>query len=269
MTLPPAPSDAPSRVVELTGGPASVVDEGPADAASLLLLHGVPGSARDFRWLAPALEGLRRVRVEMPGFGGTPLSTLPSVAVMDRARFVVEVSDALGLRRPVLVGHSMGGVVATAAITLAPERFRGLALIASPGLREHRGFRKIPARRWLGRALAVPLVASALRRPLRRGFRAAGFRHASDAELRHTLRCVAATDLREHARRLRRLDAPAFHAFCDDDPLVEAAIGAETAEEVGGPVLRFATGGHNPQKFHAVELAGGLRAWLEALPDPR
>lgn len=125
MVTPSAPSDASPRVLQLAGGPASVVDEGPRGASALLLVHGAPGSARDFRWLTPALHGLRVVRVELPGFGGTPLSTQPSVAVTDRARFVLEVADALGLSTAALLGHSLGGVVAVAAASLAPERVRG------------------------------------------------------------------------------------------------------------------------------------------------
>ena len=56
----------------------------------LLLVHGIPGSARDFRWLSHLLaEQARTIRLEMPGFGGTPLATGPSPGVEARARFVV------------------------------------------------------------------------------------------------------------------------------------------------------------------------------------
>ena len=64
-----------------------------------------------------------------------------------------------------------------------------------------------------------------------------------------------------HASRLRAARVPFFHAFCDDDPLVEVTIASETAQELGGPVHRFESGGHNPQKHHAVELSAALIEW--------
>ena len=260
MTVPDRPSEAVATTLELTGGPMSYVEEGEGEL-ELLLVHGIPGSARDFRWLSHLLaEQARTIRVEMPGFGGTPLATGASPSVEARARFVVEATDALGLRRPVLVGHSMGGIIATMATELAPERYAGVALISSPGLREHRGFRSFPRKR-MSRLLSIPGAPLAMRSALRKGFERSGFRHSTHEEIVHTIHCVAATSIREHAARLRAAKVPFFHAFCDDDPLVEVEITSETADALGGPALRFETGGHNPQKHHAVELADALLDW--------
>ncbi|MEM9070961.1 MAG: alpha/beta fold hydrolase [Myxococcota bacterium] len=265
MTVPDAPSTHEPERIALATGPVSYVDEGPKDAPAVVLVHGIPGSARDFRWLTPALIGLRGLRVEMPGFGATPLATGPGPSVEARAQFLVSFLDALALSNVILVGHSMGGVVATAAADLAPERVAGVGLVASPGLRVHRGFRQFGSRRALSAALRVPGVAFATGGLLQRAFRGAGFRHCSRAEVIHTIHCVAATSIPDHARRLERLQLPAFHAFCEDDPLVEVAITSETARTLGGPALRFSTGGHNPQKHHAVELGAALRTWVTEL----
>ncbi len=73
----------------------SLVDEGPPDGRPWVLVHGIPGSARDFRWFTPALRlaapSDRIVRLEMPGFGATPLQTEPDPSVEARARYVCEV----------------------------------------------------------------------------------------------------------------------------------------------------------------------------------
>ncbi len=45
-----------------------------------------------------------------------------------------EVIDALGLTYPVIVGHSMGGVVAAAAVPQRPEGIAALGLLSSLGL---------------------------------------------------------------------------------------------------------------------------------------
>jgi pimeloyl-ACP methyl ester carboxylesterase len=266
MTTPAAASTADRDLARLPNGRVfSYVYDGPperAEGATFLLLHGLPGSARDFRWLAPVLaeRGARVVRLEMPGFGETPLSTEPDPSVEARGRFVLDAIEALGLEQPWLVGHSMGGVVGTMAATLDPRRVAGLALVSSPGLRVHRGFRK--ARPRLAEAvLGLPLAERVLRRPLRRTFERTGFRHATDLGIRHTMRSIAATEIPAHGGRLRALQVPVLHAFCAGDPFIERVIFEETARVVGGPVLSFAEGGHNPQKHQAVELGEALVAW--------
>ncbi len=244
----------------------SLVDEGPPDGKAWVLVHGIPGSARDFRWFTPALRAAapsdRIVRVEMPGFGATPLQTEPDPSVEARARYVCDVVAALPLERPILVGHSMGGVVGTMAATLHPERFAGLALVSSPGLTKHRGLRAFPAKR-LAWILGLPGAARLLRRRLRAGFERAGFRGHDDAVLQHTVRCVAALDIDAHAARLkglRALGVATHQSYGIDDPLIERDIFEALAEFVD-VTLRFESGGHNPQKAFAVELAEALVAW--------
>lgn len=266
MTTPVAPSTADRDLARLADDRVfSYVYDGPGRACSaptFLLLHGLPGSARDFRWLAPELSrrGAHVVRVEMPGFGETPLSTEPDPSVEARGRFVVRAAEVLALERPWLVGHSMGGVVGAMAATLAPSGFAGLALVSAPGLRVHRGLRQARPR-LVESVLALPFAEEVLRASLRRMFERSGFRGATDLGIRHTMRCVAVTDVAAHGNRLRALPLPVFHAFCDRDPFIERAIFEETARAVGGPVLRFAEGGHNPQKFQAVELGEALLRW--------
>ena len=54
--------------------------------------------------------------------------------VQDLALYHFDVLDALGLERPVLMGHSMGGMVALEMATLCSHRARSLVLVASLGL---------------------------------------------------------------------------------------------------------------------------------------
>ena len=55
------------------------------------------------------------------------------------------------------------------------------------------------------------------------------------------------------------LRAPTLTAFCDDDPFIEPEIQEELGALVPvGPRLRWAEGGHNVQKTHAVEVAEAL-----------
>jgi len=246
--------------VNLSLGPASIVDEG--DGTPIVLVHGLPGSVRDFRWLAPHLSAHARVvRVDLPGFGGTPVASGPDPSPEGRAAFVLEVIDALKLDRPVIVGHSMGGLVAVAAVAQRPNGFRGLGLIACPGLRPHTSFKRIP-RRTLHLVTHGPW-APLFRSIVRYFFALAGFRHYPSLALKRTAACLLATSFEAHAARIRSLGIPTLAAWCADDPLVEPAILAELSEALPvGPRLCWPTGAHNPQKIHAAELAEGIRTLL-------
>lgn len=251
-----SPSEPVPSVVRLSRGPAAFLDVG--RGAPVVFVHGLPGRARDFRWLfAPMAGQVRLLAVDLPGFGQTPVATGPDASPEGRAAFVLELVDALGLERPVLVGHSMGGVVAVAAIAQRPARFSALGLISSPGLRPHAAYARVP-RRALHLALRGPWAPLLL--PLaQRLFAAAGFRGYPDSALVRTSACLRHTDLDAHAERLRRVALPTLAAWCQDDPVIEPEILAELAAVMPeGPRLTWPTGGHVPQKTHADELAEAL-----------
>ncbi len=211
-----SPSEPVPSVVRLSRGPAAFLDVG--RGAPVVFVHGLPGRARDFRWLfAPMAGQVRLLAVDLPGFGQTPVATGPDASPEGRAAFVLELVDALGLERPVLVGHSMGGVVAVAAIAQRPARFSALGLISSPGLRPHAAYARVP-RRALHLALRGPWAPLLL--PLaQRLFAAAGFRGYPDSALVRTSACLRHTDLDAHAERLRRVALPTLAAWCQDQPL--------------------------------------------------
>lgn len=107
---------------------------GPAPA--VVLLHGSPGSSRDFGSAAPALEAEFRVIVpDLPGFGHSE-QAVPDYSTRAHARYVLALLDELGLERAHWVGYSMGGGVAIDAARLAPGRVRSLTLLSALGVQE-------------------------------------------------------------------------------------------------------------------------------------
>lgn len=97
----------------------------------LLLLHGQPGSAADWRRVRARLPApLEAVAVDRPGYGSNPRA---ATGFAGNARAVVDVLDTRGISRAVLVGHSYGGGVALSAASLAPDRVEALVLLASVG----------------------------------------------------------------------------------------------------------------------------------------
>ncbi|WP_425260099.1 alpha/beta fold hydrolase [Rubrivivax sp. RP6-9] len=85
------------------------VEAGQGDTA-VLLLHGIGGGAAIWNDALGVLAaaGLHAVALDFPGYGATP-----GAPTMDGLVGAVAVTVArLGARRTVLVGHSMGGMVA-------------------------------------------------------------------------------------------------------------------------------------------------------------
>jgi pimeloyl-ACP methyl ester carboxylesterase len=104
---------------------------------AVVLLHGIGGAARIWaRQMATfAAAGLVPVALDLPGYGARPPVT--SLDFEGLAGDVEAAIDKSGLERPVLLGHSMGGMVAQTAVLRAPHRFDGLVLMDT----SHRGLR--------------------------------------------------------------------------------------------------------------------------------
>lgn len=94
--------------------------------ATVLLLHGIGGGQAIWRDTLPALAaaGWRAAAMDFPGYGASPGS--PTLDAMVAA--VQELVAALGAQRTVLLGHSMGGMVAQELLARAPGCVQGLIL---------------------------------------------------------------------------------------------------------------------------------------------
>jgi pimeloyl-ACP methyl ester carboxylesterase len=108
-----------------------VRSEGEGDP--LLFLHGAGG----LRGWPPFLESLARsfrvIAPDHPGFGRSEgLEELDDV--VDLALYYTEFIAAMGLERPYLVGHSLGGMIAAEVAAIAPEAASKLVLVAPVGL---------------------------------------------------------------------------------------------------------------------------------------
>jgi len=259
MTTPPSPRDAERRAAWAPGGRFTYTDEGRGPI--IVAVHGLPGSARDFRWLGAALpDTVRLIRLDMPGFGGTPLSTAPHPEIDARGAFVAGALAVLDVSRCLLIGHSMGGAVALSAAVQAHDRVAALGLLSSIGLRRHLLLRRFVGHRAMARSVDLPLLGWPTLALLRAMFRRMGFpAQVTGAEVAHTMRCVAAVDFQAQARNTARLAVPTLAAWAEDDPFIERAVFEEHASALPrGPRLSWPIGGHNIQKSQAVELAAAL-----------
>ena len=99
--------------------------DGPPDGAPVVFLHGVSGSMRTYAWLPGEIaEGRRIVRVDLRGHGGSEHA--PGTYDVDRygEDVVGALRETVG-RPAVLVGHSLGGVVAWWVAQRHPELVGG------------------------------------------------------------------------------------------------------------------------------------------------
>lgn len=109
------------------GGPAYRVDFG-GQGPLMVLVHGLGGSHANWLAAAPLLARFGRVvAVDLPGFGRTPPAGR-SASVVANADFVATFIGWLG-EPAVVVGNSMGGLVALALAARHPERVAGLVLV--------------------------------------------------------------------------------------------------------------------------------------------
>ncbi|HEX8140059.1 MAG TPA: alpha/beta fold hydrolase [Pyrinomonadaceae bacterium] len=118
------------RFVEVGGARIHYLDRG--DGPTLLLIHGLGGNMRTFTHsLLDRLAGEFRVVVmERPGSGESTRPPGSCARLRSQAETVSAFISTLGLERPLLVGHSLGGALALAVALNHPEQVRGLALIA-------------------------------------------------------------------------------------------------------------------------------------------
>lgn len=95
----------------------------------IVLLHGLMGSGACWRPVARAID--RDVDVVLPDARGHGGSTAPASGYSydELADDVVGFLEALRLERPVLVGHSMGGMTAAVVASRGARTLRGLVLV--------------------------------------------------------------------------------------------------------------------------------------------
>ncbi|WP_144112987.1 alpha/beta fold hydrolase [Paraburkholderia sp. BCC1886] len=107
-----------------------------ADSAALplVLLHGIGSGAASWVQQFEVLGAARRVMAwDAPGYGvSTPVAP-ESPAAADYATVLEAWLDALGIERCVLLGHSLGAIIAGAFATSWPQRVAGLLLLSPAG----------------------------------------------------------------------------------------------------------------------------------------
>lgn len=100
---------------------------------TLVFLHGAGGVLADDPFLAALAQKYHVYAPLTPGYGNSE----ECGEIRDMLDFTLhtwDVVDALGLKNPIIVGHSMGGMIAAEMAAIAPHDVSRLALICPAGL---------------------------------------------------------------------------------------------------------------------------------------
>lgn len=155
---------ASGKFVDVGGNRVHYVEQG--EGRPILFVHGLGGQLHHFRHpLFPAVgPGYRLIALDRPGSGYSVRARGATGRLPEQAEVIAGFIAALGLEKPLLVGHSLGGAVTLAVALNHPEAISGIVLLA-PLTHMEKTVRpefnslyiKSPLKRWLlANTVAVP-----------------------------------------------------------------------------------------------------------------
>ncbi len=276
-------------LVETARGTLCALRSGDPAGRKLLALHGWLDNAASFIPLQAALSSFDLVALDLPGHGASA-HRAPGYdyVFVDWIHDVLDVLDALGWPQAMLLGHSMGGAIASMVAAATPERVSRLALIEALGPVSGKAsdagerLRKaVPARRALrgerpGRViptleqavkqrLAVSsMAAEAAQLIVARNLRAlpGGFAWRSDPRL--TLPGHVRSDEAVVLDWLRHIECPTLVIAADPAPVYFTAEARGTRlAQLRDARLEVIAGGHHLHMEQVDHVGALLRAFLQ------
>ncbi len=273
------------RMVEVDGQQLHVAEEGAGPP--LLLIHGLGGQMRNFgRDLIDDLaRDYRVIRVDRPGSGYSPRAAGTPADLRTQARLMAGLIDELGLEKPWLVGHSLGGALALTIAVLHPTKVGGLLLIApasQPVTEVSKAFKglMVPPRMrgMIAHSIAVPMSILASKAVMAEVFKpepvpedfaiagggALGLRPSAFIGASADL-AEAGTDMSDVVAGYAELKLPTHILFARGDALLDHRDhGERTAREIPGARLTLVEGGHMLPFTQGRETARWIRQSIEA-----
>jgi pimeloyl-ACP methyl ester carboxylesterase len=275
-----------AQLVETSNGTLQVLDEGNGQGTPIVLIHCYTCSMSWWEDLAPLLDKDHRViRVDLLGHGG---SDKPGggYSMEDQASAVAEALAKLGVADATVVGHSLGGTVATALAEQSPRLASRVVIIdqAPDDSFEHSSLSE-RAGRWpvIGQALSrltqvapASLVRNQYEQAFAPGFSiSAGFENPD--QVVDDLRAMTYTAFKETSDaagdytdeeplddRLAATGAPLLVIFGSEDQVYDADDSVARYRAVPGAETHLIDGaGHSPNVEKPDEVAPLILAFTQ------
>lgn len=258
------------KEVPLTNATIMLDDDGAGPP--VLLLHGFPSTRQLWSRVAPALisAGYRVLVPDLVGYGESHAPAGERLDMDHQARWLLELLDACGVARAVVVAHDVGSAAAQLLLCRAPQRVRGLVVLdgvyadewameAAAGIQTW----KVADARRLFPVLARRLGKSADMREMLTAYEGEEgglrlIRAARDLDPRQTLN-IGAT--------LRAIGAPALVLWGEHDDFLPVDTVARPLAELLGAALIMLPGGHFTPLDCPQQVASALIDFLARLPQ--
>ncbi|MEW6632459.1 MAG: alpha/beta hydrolase [Pseudomonadota bacterium] len=118
------------KFIDVDGNRIHYVEEG--EGRPVVFVHGLGAQLHHFRHTLFGRfgTGYRLIALDRPGSGYSVRRSDASGRLPEQAQVVRRFIEELGLERPIIVGHSLGGAVALTLAVLHPEAISGIALLS-------------------------------------------------------------------------------------------------------------------------------------------
>lgn len=228
---------------------------------SVLLLHGIPGSARSWEAVAATLPAELDVIIpDLLGFGESARPTrFEALHAAAQATAIDALLTELAIPRATVIGHDFGGPVALALARRRPALIEALGLLATNVFPDTPipfplstillpGIGGVARRALFSKASLVMM----LKRGVGKGSTAPdASTYIGDREQQHAIAAIFSGSLthleelyRPVAEQLHAMEAPAFVAWGDHDPFFSVAQGERTAQAARTQLRLYPGAGH-------------------------
>ena len=254
------------------------VNESGNGAKPILFIHGFGCDQNMWRLVAPAFtDSHKLVLYDLVGFGNSDLTAYDKRkygTLAGHATDVLEICDALDLTDTVLVGHSVGAMIAVLAANRDPSRFSSVVLVApSPcyindntyvggfSRRDIDGLLELLDNNFLGwSSTMAPIIMGVPDRPELSEELTNSFCRTDPSIARHFAKVTFLSDNRSDARALA---LRALILQCSADAIAPGAVGAWLHSNIPASTLvTLQATGHCPQLSAPAETIAAMRIFL-------
>ena len=189
------------------------IDEG-AGERTLIMIHGLATYLPSWYPVFDYLRAKHRcIAVDLPGYGRSAKPIHPATMTY-YAKILNALIDELQIKKPVLIGHSMGAQIAITAVLTNPDRFTELILLAPAGFETFTEQHVT----WLKTVTTADAICGATPEQIRANWRLNFFRMPESVEfmIEDRLRMKDASDFSSYGRAVAgsvsgMLDQPVFN----------------------------------------------------------